>query len=306
MNMFYEKNFIVSSDESQQISLEFIKIPFLYKKIISVVNRLRIVPFLDPNDLNQRNDIINIAKESLLTICFDMQVDYQEIIDSSGYGSELFKLYDGYLLTSLDQTISVKPNKRRDLKRRKNKLLEIGEVSCIVSKAQDFDNIKFNHFFNLLKISFDQKRVNTVWGMEQNKDLLRKVLGFQGSLIFELTLNKKTIAFAQCQIMSNNRLVYMIPSYDEEYAQFSPGMLLILSIMDYCALNNMILDLGKGNVSYKERFNTESYPVYIVFIFNNIIGKLILKPIKLLLNLFIFIKRRKNKHFKNFHQIKKK
>jgi len=237
----------------------------------------------------------------MLTICFDVEEDYQGIIGLAGYSSELLELYNGYVLTSLDQTISLRPNKRRDLKRRKNRLSETGEINCAINKGQDIDKIKFDHFFNLLKMSYDQKRVNTSWGIEKNKDLLETILNFQDSLLFELTLNTKPIAFAQCQIMSNNRLVYMIPTYDEEYAQFSPGMLLILAIMDYCVSNNMILDLGKGNLGYKERFDSKSYSLYSIFIFDNIFGKLILKPTKLLLNLFIFIKRRKNKDFKNAH-----
>ena len=292
--MIYEKSFIESSDAHQQVSVESIRIPFLHKKLLSVVNRSRIVPFLDPNDSIQRNNILSIAKKSVLTICFDVEQEYQIIIDLAGHNSELFHLYDGCLLTSSDQSITLKPNKRRDLKRRKNRLSETGEVEYFLSTKHNIDKLKFDRFFNLLKISYDQERVNTRWGIEKNKALLKRILSFQDVLLFELTLNKKPIAFSYCQIMSNNRLVYMIPTYDEEYAKFSPGMLLILNIMDYCVSKNMVLDLGKGNHGYKELFDSKNYPLYSMFIFDDKFGKLILKPIKLLLNLFIFIKRRSN------------
>lgn len=302
--MIYEKTSIESSDSNQQISVESIAIPFLHKRLLSVVNRPRIVPFLDPNDSIQRNNLLSIAKKSLLTICFDVEQEYQGIIDMGGHSGELSHLYDGCLLTSPDHTISLSPNKRRDLKRLKNRLSETGEVEYLLSTEQNIDKLKFDRFSNLLKMSYNQKRVNTRWGIEKNRELLKKVLAFRGSLLFELTLNEKPIAFAHCQKMSNNRLVYMTPTYDEEYAKFSPGMQLLLNIMDYCVSNNMALDLGKGNNGYKELFDSKNYPLYAIFIFDTKIGKLMTKPIKLLLNLFIFIKRRKNKrHLGKFRLI---
>lgn len=290
--MFYEKSFIESSDTNQQISVESIEIPFSDKKLLAVINRSRIVPFLDPNDRVQKNNILSIVKKSVLTICFDVERDYQGIIDLGGHNSELFQLYDCCLLTSPDQNISLKTKQRSELKRRKNRLSEKGEIKYLINTRQDIDKFRVDHFFNLLKMSYDQKRVNTRWGMEKNKDLLETILHFQDSLLFELTLNEKPIAFAHCQIMPNNRLVYMIPTYDKEYAKFGPGMLLLLYIMDYCVSKNMVLDLGKGNHGYKEQFSIIDYPLYSIFIFESIVGKLMIKPMKLLLNLFIFIKRR--------------
>lgn len=290
--MIYKKSVIESSDINQSLTVESIAIPFLHKRLISVVNRSRIVPFLNPDDSIQKDNILKIVKESILTICFDVEQNYQEIIKSAGYNSELFQLYECCLLTSTDHNISLKPNKRRDLKRRKNRLLEAGDVEYVLTTKQDIDEPKFDYFFNLLKISYDQQRVNTRWGIEKNKKLLRTIVDFEGSLLFELTLNGKPIAFAHCQLMPNNRLVYMTPTYDEEYAKFSPGMLLILNIMDYCHAKNMVLDLGKGNSGYKEHFESINYSLYSIFIFDNNIGKLIVKPVKLLLDLFIYIKRR--------------
>jgi hypothetical protein len=294
-NSYYEKSFIETSDKNQQISLESVRIPFFQKRLLNVVNKSRIVPFLDPDDSIQRNNILTTAKNSALTVCFDVEQKYQNIINLAGYSSELFHLYDCCCLKSLDRNTSLRPNKRRDLNRRKKRLSETGEINYVISKGQDIDKFKFDHFFNLLKASYDQGRINTMWGIEKNKNLLKTILNFQDSLLFEMTLNKKPIAFAHCQLMSNSRLIYMIPSYDEDFSKYSPGMLLILNIMDYCIENNMILDLGKGSFGYKEQFDLNNYSLYSIFIFNNNIGKLMVEPIKLLLKLFIFLKRRKNK-----------
>ncbi|MEI6708284.1 MAG: GNAT family N-acetyltransferase [Methylococcales bacterium] len=294
--MIYEKSFIESSDKNQQISVESIVIPVLHKILISVVNRSRIVPFLDPNDSIQRDNIISIINKTILTICFDVERNYQEIISLSGHNSELLQLYKCCLLISPDQNIALKSKHRKNTKRLKNRLSEIGEIDFIITKGQDIDKIKFNNFFNLLKASHDQGRVNTRWGIEKNKNLLETILMFQDSLLFELTLNKKPIAFAHCQIMSNNRLVYMIPTYDREYAKFALGMQLLLNIMDYCVSKNMILDIGKGVHGYKEHFNIKNYSLYAIFIFDKNISKLIFKPINLLIKLLILIKR-KNKNY---------
>lgn len=290
--MFYKKSFIESSDRNQQISVESIGIPFLQKRLLSIVNRSRIVPFLDPNDSIQRDNIISIANKSVLTICFDVEEDYQGIIGSAGHASELFQLYECCLLTSPDKNISLKPKQRKDIKRCRDRLSETGEIKYLVNTRQNIDKFKFDLFFNFLKMSYDQERVNTRWGIEKNKGLLKKILNFQDSLLFELTIDDKPIAFAHCQMMSNNRLVYMIPTYDKDYSKFAPGMQLLIYIMDYCVSNNIVLDLGKGNRGYKEKFDSKTYSLYSIFIFDNKIGKLILKPIKLLLTLFIFIKRR--------------
>lgn len=59
-----------------------------------------------------------------------------------------------------------------------------------------------------------------------------------------------------------NVLHYWFPAYNVEYSGFSPGLILLLKILEYAYSEGItIIDLGKGLYPYKQRFMTGTIPI---------------------------------------------
>lgn len=73
-----------------------------------------------------------------------------------------------------------------------------------------------------------------------------------------LTLNEKAIAYALC-FHFGDTLYYYNPAFDPEYANFSPGSLLLQDILEDCRGRGISkIELGKGRLQYKERLAASS------------------------------------------------
>jgi hypothetical protein len=290
-NMILRRDIIKTSDDNSSVTVETVVWPFPRKKIITLINRPRILPYIDRHDPVLTSNVKTEIDASVLTICFDVKNDYFD--ENEPYRNKYFliQLYNCCSLVSTDPEVAFKARFRSDLKRQTKRLGELGKVGLSYVKGEDIDATKFDGFYGLLKESRDSKRNKTRWGLEKNKEMLRQIVNYTNSLFFELTVNDKPIAFAHCLLMSDG-LIYLIPTYDSQYSKYSPGMLLFSYLVKYCEEENLILDLGKGDTGYKKKFQTISYPLNAAFVYNSPIGRMLSVPLKYLLRISIVLMRK--------------
>ena len=99
-----------------------------------------------------------------------------------------------------------------------------------------------------------------VFSYEWTVALLRRLLEMQtpdfAGLLSLLSVNGRVIA-AHLGMRSKTTWHYWFPSYDHEFAKFSPGLLLLLKMAEAApALGINRIDLGKGESQYKNRLGS--------------------------------------------------
>jgi hypothetical protein len=77
----------------------------------------------------------------------------------------------------------------------------------------------------------------------------------------------RPVAFAVCYQWQGH-FAYVIPAYDPEFAEASPGTVLLYRILQDLAAEDVpqVVDFGPGRHEYKSRFGTESYPTATAYL----------------------------------------
>jgi hypothetical protein len=77
----------------------------------------------------------------------------------------------------------------------------------------------------------------------------------------------RPVAFAVCYQWQGH-FAYQIPAYDPEFAEASPGTVLLYRILQDLAAQDVpqVVDFGPGRHEYKSRFGTESYPTATAYL----------------------------------------
>lgn len=169
----------------------------------------------------------------------------------------------------------------------KSYILDIGEVAVIAGKEHSrymTKRRKLEREFGSVEIEFDSQDPHVLelcleWKSAQYKrtggnDLFarpwapalvrsigsRKQTEFAG-VISVLRAGGRPIA-AHFGMRSNNILHYWFPSYDISFSRYSPGMLLLLSMISEAPkLGITTIDFGKGYADYKEQLSNRLIPL---------------------------------------------
>jgi CelD/BcsL family acetyltransferase involved in cellulose biosynthesis len=79
---------------------------------------------------------------------------------------------------------------------------------------------------------------------------------------FSLLYSGERLVAAHFGMRSGNVWHYWFPAYDPEFAKYSPGLLLLLRMIERASFSGVtILDLGLGGSPYKQRFMNCSIPL---------------------------------------------
>jgi CelD/BcsL family acetyltransferase involved in cellulose biosynthesis len=102
------------------------------------------------------------------------------------------------------------------------------------------------------------------------RDLLRRLIGvnrtrFAGTLS-ALFAGDRLVA-AHMGIRSRRVWQWLVPAYDPTYAAYSPGAILLLHMAEVAPdIGIEILDLGRGEHGYKDRFRTDDIAIAAGFV----------------------------------------
>lgn len=103
---------------------------------------------------------------------------------------------------------------------------------------------------------------------EFTKDLLIDFFNRRIANVFFLLLGSRPIATCFA-LMFNRRFVYLSPAYDINYANYSPGKILLYKLTEYCVEENYrIFDFGIGKEPYKLQWRCGLSNLHTFFIFS--------------------------------------
>ncbi|MBD1134945.1 GNAT family N-acetyltransferase [Pelagibacterales bacterium SAG-MED47] len=118
------------------------------------------------------------------------------------------------------------------------------------------------------------------------KNFLIKMFELNDAHLSFLSLNDKIIA-VHLGYLKENKLIYLFPTYDREYANFSPGNILIIKMINNFFKNNGLeFDFTTGDENYKIRLSNRKQRIFYKIISLNFKSNFV----KVLIELFNYIK----------------
>ena len=107
---------------------------------------------------------------------------------------------------------------------------------------------------------YRKAQISDVFGVSWTGKLLRNIVSAQGTsfagVCSVLRAGDRVIS-AHMGMRSRNTFHYWFPAYDPEFGRFSPGIILLLRLAQALAGTGVrVIDLGKGDASYKQRLMT--------------------------------------------------
>jgi len=231
--------------------------------MIKVVNRSRLLPYYgfgQPKEYIKCNyDLMN-AKS--LMILFDVR---EEDLPLHGIQCKFIKIYWYSCYYSNPNHLAFLSSKKTtgNLRRSfKSLMADYGELSFGVNAFDGISNDNLNRILSIYKKSLSKKKsiLQRIFFVEQS---FEELVALPWVRIFSLSVEGNIIAFAVC-FVSDERIVYYSPAYDEEYSKYSPGLHLLSYINQYADERGLILDLGKGDAWYKRSPKRSEYPLYFV------------------------------------------
>jgi len=134
------------------------------------------------------------------------------------------------------------------------------EIGPLEFAAHQFDEATFQLLLKWKSQQYLSSGTTDVFTYEWTVALLRRLLEIQtpefAGMLSVLSVNGRVIA-AHLGMRSRTTWHYWFPSYDHEFAKFSPGLLLLLKMAEAApAMRINRIDLGKGESQYKNRLGS--------------------------------------------------
>jgi CelD/BcsL family acetyltransferase involved in cellulose biosynthesis len=131
------------------------------------------------------------------------------------------------------------------------------EIGPLEFAAHSIDEATFQLLLKWKSQQYITSATTDIFTYEWTVALLRRLLEIQtadfAGMLSVLSVNGKIIA-AHFGMRSKQTWHYWFPSYDHEFAKFSPGLLLLLKMAEAApAMGIKRIDLGKGESQYKNR-----------------------------------------------------
>lgn len=261
--------------------LDFI-IPQANKEIIDLIiqelmkekwNFIRLHPI--PSESNTLIELKNSAKKNNL-IFFEREAFQSLIINTAMKWDELKNLLSkGF---------------KKSLRYFQNKIKELGDVDFILLKSKEEISDNLKHVFDIEQRSWKWNKGISINSVKYNNffqefPLYVSHLGWIH--LWFLKLNDKYIAY-DLGIFYKNRLICLKGSFDQKYADYGPGQLLLSKEIEYYT-NNGITEYNMlwGDTIAKERWRPFKKSYTEVFIFKKNIYSIILKVLLLDLKFYL-------------------
>ncbi|PIQ89396.1 MAG: hypothetical protein COV72_03375 [Candidatus Omnitrophica bacterium CG11_big_fil_rev_8_21_14_0_20_42_13] len=166
----------------------------------------------------------------------------------------------------------VKAKLRSDIERQKRRLQKAGELKLIECVELNEALAALEDFFSLHIKRWESNKGYSAYKFEYMRNLMRSVLKslFPEKIakMYYLEHNNKKIAVCFAYSM-NGRFIYYAPSYDSEYAVYSPGKILVSLLIDKAIESGMReFDFGIGNEAYKLEWSPKNRELYTFHIFS--------------------------------------
>jgi len=266
------------------------------------------------NNLIHINDVPNYLKTELSDVSGNIKFNkinsyHGSLIDLSNYNT-----IDDYLVNVI--TSKERYEIRRRQKRLDNCFRPVYKMYCGEISKTDYD-IVFTDYKEMLIRRLEQKQ--SYWEeldyWEERYNSSFKLINEKKVCVFVIYHHKTPIAIYINSIY--DKIIFNeVVAYDIDFSRFNIGILIFIKVIEWSINNNFkIIDMSKGDFSYKERFrngtytfenqivyNSSNIPVFIkakmLILKLNLLYKFlpILKKIKLD-KLYTYFKRIKKKHF---------
>ena len=157
--------------------------------------------------------------------------------------------------------------KKKNTENLRRKLEHQGELKLIDLKS----SIEINQYINIF---FEQHitkwGVNSLFNYKKNKIFYSKLinnLADKNFLDFKILKQNDTVIAAHFGFIQNKKYYYYKPTYNVRYSKFSPGNILLQSLIE-SSINNgfKIFDFGTGSEIYKKRFSN-NYSINFSYLF---------------------------------------
>ena len=174
----------------------------------------------------------------------------------------------------------LKKHFRQELKRRSRRLQELGKVEFVVSR--EYSPELMRKYFELEAQSW-KGRSGTAAACDArteklHEDFARAAADQNALFIYELKLDGKTIAMS-INIKYARKTIFWKTSFDENYARYSPGNLVIQEFLGDCIRNGSTeLDMLSPATDYKKVWTSDEREHVAFYVFQQgIIGFLLWK-----------------------------
>lgn len=193
------------------------------------------------------------------------------VVSEVGFKKRQYSCYGDWYLDEInysgDEYIKRLPkNTRLELKRRKKRLEEVGQLEFHIGKEKDKLDYYINLYHEVRSKSWKHPEADVLFQRD-----FRELGTEKGWLRFGfLFLNSSAIA-AQLRILSNNVAYFMDTVHDPNYNQFGPGSILRAEFTKYLidADNVNEIDNLKGDEPYKKDWTPKRRERRGITIFNN-------------------------------------
>lgn len=165
-------------------------------------------------------------------------------------------------------------NFRRNLKRKKNKALSLGNLQFEVFDESSSVITAFEHFMDFEMAGWKASGPKAMRKNEFVKDFYKSVIeGFSQygkSVLFTLKSGSALLSML-AGIIDHTTLYGLKIVYNEDYAKISPGMVLYDYIFrEYCSQNKIIkYNSMSESLWFRERWHPDTLKTYRMFVFNN-------------------------------------
>lgn len=167
---------------------------------------------------------------------------------------------------------AIKNKLRADIERQKRRLNREGELKLVQCKKLNDALATLEGFFSLHIKRWESNGGYSAYKFAHMRNLMRAILKnlFSQRIanIYYLAHNKKKIAI--CFTYSiGGRFIYYAPSYDPDYAVYSPGKILVGMLIDTAIESGMHeFDFGIGDEAYKLEWSPKNKKLCTFYIFS--------------------------------------
>lgn len=161
----------------------------------------------------------------------------------------------------LEMRFSNEKLKKKSLRRHENKLMRMGKLSCVTYTTEEeiqprLDNL-FDQHVRRWEGTKSPSQFNKLIHREFYKRLIKNFDNKNWLRFTEIRLNEQLIAVHFGAHYAGSFIWYK-PSYEPEYAEFSPGEVLLKRLIEFAMSEGaQVFDFTVGDEAFKHRFATQ-------------------------------------------------
>lgn len=151
------------------------------------------------------------------------------------------------------------------INKKRNQCKRLGFTFKTISQIDGL-NMIIDKFFSQHINRWGQKGIESQFENSEHKEFIHQVAKNSNSTRIFYLANKFEIGAIAICFLFKNKMYYAISSFNDKYGEYSPGLVLLSYLIEYCNNNNISeFDFGPGDFPYKrawsnsliERYNVE-------------------------------------------------